>query len=123
MRLDTEAAERLRKLVVALGANDRVDGFHAARIDSFAETPTFDTATLRDSLLDPRSIAQLRAGKGLVHALVTGISRAVLSAQEIETIKAKWSDAEWFETINGFLVMSSLVPTPDEYLTDDEETT
>jgi hypothetical protein len=118
-QLDVEAAERLRTLVVALGANDRVEGFHAARIDAFAEVPTFDTTTLRDSLLHPRSIAEVRAGKHLSHAIVTGISRAVLSPQEVEAIRSKWSGAEWLETTNGFLVMSSLVPLPDD-LDDDE---
>jgi hypothetical protein len=118
--LDIEAAERLRALIVALGANDRVDGFHAARIDAFADIATFDTATLRDSLLHPRSIAQLRAQGEIIHGIVTGISRAVLSSQEIETLRATWADSEWFETINGFLVMNNLVPIPDDLDDEDE---
>lgn len=119
-QLDEEAAERLRTLIVALGANERVEGFHTATIDAFADVPTFDAATLRNSLLQPRSIAELRAHGGLVHGIVTGISRSVLSPQEIEALRSRWWGADWYETLNGFLVMSSLVPIPDDIDDDDE---
>lgn len=114
--LDVEAAERLRTLAVMLGGHELTDGFYTTNIEALDEVVTFDGAALRDSFVEPTSVAEARKGKAISHGSVSGIKSTLLTVDEL---RPKWGDGELFETVNGFSVLSCLVEVDESLLADD----
>ena len=93
---NSDAADRLVQLSVALGANVLVDGFMTVRLPSLAEVPILDAELLRNLLLDPQPF-NLRLG------FVTGIKSQLAPLSEIEK---HWPGCDLLQTITGFSVLS-----------------
>lgn len=110
-----DAADTLLALTVRLGANELVDGFQMLLIGSFAEIQPFDGRQLRQSLLEPTSIADRREGKGFPHGWITGIKRSLLPLPQIRQV---WQDGQTFETVSGFSILNDLIAIEDD---DDED--
>jgi hypothetical protein len=100
-----EAADRLLKLSVLLGAVDPVDGFQLILVRSLEQIKPFDGEMLRASLVKPTPIRERLQGKGLPHGRVTGIRSSLLPMAEI---RKTWTGATVFETPNGFCILNLL---------------
>lgn len=108
---DQEAADRLTRLSIFLGAADRVDGFMTIRLPSLERVPVLDAEILRSLLLDPgvpvtsleEALAAPRVG------FITGIRSSIVSTSQLAAV---WSGAKVIQTIHGFSVLDTMVHVP-----------
>lgn len=105
---DDGAAGTLVRLCVALGAVDGVDAFQVKLVGDLGEVRPVDSASVRRALICPCSAAEAARGSTLRPGLVAGVRRNLLSPDEV---RDTWPDGEILETVTGFVVLSTLVPT------------
>ncbi|AGC43130.1 hypothetical protein MYSTI_01798 [Myxococcus stipitatus DSM 14675] len=104
---DEDAAERLLKLCISLGAADEVDGFQALLLGELEEVHPFDGPELRAALVSPRSIRDRLSGKKVLqHGFVTGIRKTILGGVDLTP---SWNGYRVLETTHGFVILSRLV--------------
>ncbi len=99
---DAEAAERLVKLCVSLGAVEGVDGFQARLVADLDDVEPLDAARLRHVMVELESIR----ADGPTPAIVVGARRDLVALPEL---RDRWKDGTTFETTSGFVVLSTLV--------------
>jgi hypothetical protein len=97
---DPEAAERLLRLSIFLGANRKTDGFRLDVITAYDEIVPANPERLRSALLQPaKTLDGDRPG------LVTGIKSSQISVAEL---RMKWPGMVVQQTVSGFSVLSRL---------------
>ena len=100
-----EAAQTLVQLSINIGANNNIDGFNVTLVPSLHDIKPVNGAALREGLLRPTPIMEKATGAGL-SALITGIRSSLVSLDELRVV---WRDANLWETVNGFCIVSSLI--------------
>ncbi|KIG15329.1 hypothetical protein DB30_05661 [Enhygromyxa salina] len=113
-RLNHDAADRMRSLGISLGGHDLTDGFNAQNLESFHDVVTFDGAALKEALLHPASVRAAYKGGVITPGTICGIKKALLTLDQLRPI---WGPAEYFETIRGHSILSSMI----DYEFDDDD--
>ena len=108
--IDPDAAERLRALAVSLGAHSLTDGFCTPNVESVGDLFAFDGELLKDSFINPPSIAEMWANrhqKALRHGFVFAIKPDLCS---LDFMRDKYNSPSFdvSETITGHIVINSL---------------
>lgn len=99
---NADAAERLVRLCVGLGAIEGVDGFQTKLVADLDDVEPQDAGQLRHVMVELESIRPEGARPGLV----VGARRELVTLRELQE---RWKDGTAFETTTGFAVLSTLV--------------
>jgi hypothetical protein len=112
--LNHEAADRMRSLGISLGAHELTDGFNTQNLEALCDVITFDGAALKEALLHPASVRAAYKGGVITPGTICGIKKTMLTLDQLRPI---WGLAEYFETITGHSILSTMI----DYEFDDDD--
>ena len=105
---DAEAAQNLVEFCVGLGAHDLASGFMAMLLGDRGEVIPFDAHGLARRMIQPARIMDQYRDPALRLGFVNGVRSELV---DVGALKAFWKGAPIFETVNGFVVLSTLMDT------------